>query len=268
MQLADAPVKIVEPFAAGGSKNTIPVPDPGTPGAASWTLGFPPLTMIDPADGGVGPSGLDFNGIYFAISAIARWANAGAAFPYDATFSAAIGGYPQGARVLQAGGTGYWISVVDNNSTNPDASGAGWIPQGGMTTSSVYASAQQTLAVGSSKVLFDTVEFDSGLWNAANHRFQALYAGKYRMSGAVLLPAPSGQSLISEIWRNGVFTKQCFQAPQVSDGNLSLPFDAIVNMGVGDYLEAYLGITQTPVLAGQVGLNQQYVFAQLEYLGQ
>lgn len=267
MQLADAPVKIVEPFAAGGSKNTIPVPDPGTPGAASWTLGFPPATMIDPADGGIGPSGLDFNGIYFAISALSRWFNSGAGFAYDAAFSATVGGYPRGSRVLQASGSGYWLSIVDNNVTNPDTGGAGWIPQAGKTTSSVYASAQQTLAVGAPKILFDTVEFDSGFWDATHKRFVALYPGKYRMSGSVTLIAPGGQSLFTQIWTNGSLTKQCCAVPQVSDQNLSLPLEATVNLAVGDFLEAFMGVTQTPVLAGVVGSNEALVYAQLEYLG-
>lgn len=267
MLLADAPGKIVEPFAAGGDKNAIPVPDPGTPGAASWTLGFPPDTMIDPLDGGVGPSGLDFNGIYFAISALSRWFNSGASFLYDAAFQTTIGGYPKGARVLQAGGVGYWISIVDANMTDPDTGGAGWVPQGRGTTSSVYASAQQTIAVGTSKILFDTVEFDSGFWDATDKRFVALYAGRYRMSGAVLLVAPSGQSLSTQLFLNRGAAKQYFQAPQVSDGNLTLPFDGIFNLAAGDFLEAFLVVSQTPVLAGEVGSNQSFVFAQLEYLG-
>lgn len=269
MQLADAPVKVVVPFAEDGSKNVIPVPSqqPITPGAASWTDGFPPLTMEDPVDGGIGPSGLDFNGVFNALSALARWANAGAGFTYDAAFAATVSGYPLGARVLTASGNGYWISTVDNNTTDPDTGGAGWRPDGVTATSSVYASAQQTLNTGTSKVLFDSVEFDSGLWNAANQRFVASFAGRYRMTGAVTLSAPDGQNLATQIWHNGALAKQCFQAPQVSDGNLTFPFEAILNLAAGDYLEAYMAIPQSAVLAGQVGSNAAYVFAQLEYLG-
>jgi hypothetical protein len=269
MQLSNAPNKLVLPFANGGSKNTIPVPSQigSTPGAASYTDGFPPLTMTAVSAGGVPPSGLDFNGVLFAMSAADVWYNAGAGFPYDAAFSATIGGYPKGARVLQASGLGYWFCTVDNNLTNPDTGGSGWVTEGGKASTSVYASAQQTLAVGSTKILFDTVEFDSGLWNATNHRFQAPYAGRYRMSGSVMLAAPGGQLLTSQIWKNGTLAKQCFQAPQVSDGNLSLPFDAILNLVAADYLEAFLVVTQTAVLAGQVGSNQAFVYAQLEFLG-
>ncbi len=269
MLLASAPSKVVEAFAAGGGKNVIPVPSQIgiTPGAASWTDGFPPLTRTDPIAGGVGPSGLDMNGALNAISALSIWYNAGAGFPYDAVFSATVGGYPAGARVLQASGAGYWRSTVDNNVTDPDTGGAGWVPEGASVLSSVYASAQQTLALGTSKILFDTVEFDDGLWDVTDHRFVAPYAGRYRVAGSVMLAAPDGQLLATQIFKNGAIAKQCFQAPQVSDGNMSLPFDAVLNLAAGDYLEAFLVAPGAAVLAGQVGSNQAYVFAQAEYLG-
>jgi len=269
MLLSSAPAKLVEAFAAGGAKNTILVPSQIgiTPGAASWTDGFPPLTMTPVSGGGIPPSGLDFNGILNALSALSIWFNAGAGFTFDAAFAASIGGYPMGARVLQAAQNGYWLNTVDNNSNNPDTGGAGWVPQGGTTTSSVYASAQQTLASGAAKVLFDTVEFDSGLWNAANKRFVCPYAGKYRVSGSVMLSAPGGQNLSSEIYQNGALAKLCYQAPQVSDQNLVLPFEAIISAAAADYLELFVTSSQSAVLAGIVGSNQPYVFAQLQYLG-
>lgn len=271
MLLANAPSKVVLAFAADdATKNVIPVPSqiPVTPGAASYTDGFPPLTAVDPTDGGIGPSKADFNGILSELSAIDLWVSAGASFPYDATFSTAVGGYPQGARVLQADGTGYWISIVDNNVTDPDTGGAGWIPQGSKKTSSVFASTQQTLAMGSAKVLFDTIEFDSGFWNAANKRFTALYAGNYRINGSVFLPAPSGQFIASQVFKNGALAKHCFQAPQVSDGNFVLPYDAMLNCAAGDFVEIFVVTTQAAVLAGVVsGSNEPFVFAQLEYLG-
>lgn len=266
MQLADAPEKIIEAFATEGDKNEIPVTTL-TPGAASWSVGFPPLTMVDPTEGGIGPSGLDFNGIYNALSALSRWFNAGAGFVYDATFAAAVGGYPAGARVLRADHTGYWLNVVDQNTSNPDTGGAGWALEGGRPTASVYASTQQPLAAGSTKVQFDTVEFDSGLFDISNRRFVVPFIGKYRLSGAIYLNAPGGQLLATEIRQNGALAKLCFKYPQVSDGDLSLPFDAIINCEIGDYLEVFVEVAQSTVTAGLPGSNQPYVFAQLEYLG-
>lgn len=272
MQLANAPGKIVLAFAADGSKNSIPVPSqiPVTPGAASWTDGFPPLTMVDPTEGGVGPSGLDFNGIYNAISALSLWYNAGAGFPFDSTFAGNVGGYPIGARVLRASGGGYWTSTIDNNSNNPDTGGAGWMLEGGRPSASVYASAQQTLAVGANgtKVLFDSVEFDStGLWDATDKRFVANIAGNFRVSGAVLLAAPAGQTFASFIFKNGTLAKSVAQYPQVYDGNMSYPYDAIVNLAVGDFVELFLLVPQTAVLAGSNASNQTSVYAQIEYIG-
>lgn len=269
MQLSSAPAKIEVPFADSGLKNSIPVTT-GTPGAASYTNGFPAVTMQPVSSGGIPPSGKDFNGILNeGGSVIDRWFSAGAGFPFDSGFAAAIGGYPKGARVLNSGGTAYWRSIIDDNSNDPDAGSAGWVPDSNAgVTASVYASAQQTCNVGSSKVVWDTVEFDSfGLWDAGNARFKALWAGKYRISGAVLLNGPGAQNLATQIWKNGALAKECFRFPQVSDVDISLPFEAIISLAVNDYLEAYLNVLETNVQAGLVGSNQQYVFGQIEYLG-
>ena len=135
MQLINSPGKLVLPFAQSGAKNTIPVDSQIgiVGGAASLVDGFPPLTRTPLAAGGVPPSGEDMNGILFEISAIVRWANAGGGYPYDAAFAndTNIGGYPKGARVLRSDGQGYWFNTVDNNTTNPETTGAaaaGWVP--------------------------------------------------------------------------------------------------------------------------------------------
>lgn len=129
MHSSNTPAKIQLPFASSGTKNTIPVPSQQgiTPGAASFTDGFPPLTFTPLSAGGVPPAGADFNGIFNALSAIQQWQSAGGFFKYDATFSTAIGGYPQGAVLLNSSGTGLWICTTENNTTNPDAAGAGWL---------------------------------------------------------------------------------------------------------------------------------------------
>lgn len=272
MQLSNAPSKIVEAFAVNGSKNTIPVPTqiPITPGAASFNDGFPPLTMTPLTSGGVVMSGLDMNGILNMATAVDNWMSAGAGFKYDSVFSASIGGYPNGARILNAAGNGYWLSIVDNNVTDPDTGGAGWIPFGGSTapSASVYASAQQTIATGNTKVLWDTVEFDTfGLWNAGANRFQSLWAGKYRLSGSVYLPSAAGQNMSVMIYKNGTLAKLGSQFPQVSDVPLTYSFDAIISAADGDYFETFMNVPSTAVLAGQVGSNQAYVYGQIEYLG-
>jgi hypothetical protein len=131
MQLSNAPAQIVEAWATGDSSKTNPIPIPSqigiTPGAASWTDGFPPLCDTPLASGGIPPAKADMNGGLFQMSAIDMWMCAGAGFSYNSGFASAIGGYPKGARVLMAIGNGYWISTVDNNMTDPDTGGAGWI---------------------------------------------------------------------------------------------------------------------------------------------
>lgn len=129
MQSSNAPNKIQLPFAASGTKNTIPVPSQQgiTPGAASFTDGFPPLTFTPLSAGGVPPAGADFNGVLNAITAVQQWQNAGGFFPFDASFASAIGGYPKGAMLLNATFSGLWVCTADNNTTNPDTGGAGWI---------------------------------------------------------------------------------------------------------------------------------------------
>lgn len=99
-----------------------------TDGAASLTDGFVPLNMTPVAAGGVPPFGQDTNGILQMLSAWAQWLNAGGPVPWDAAFSADIGGYPQGAIVASATVIGrQWLSLVDGNVTNPDTGGAGWL---------------------------------------------------------------------------------------------------------------------------------------------
>lgn len=113
--------------APGGNIRTVP-DTTADPTAASLTLGFPTATLTPISGGGAPPDGRDFNGIFLQITQWSQWQAAGGPVGYDATFSAAIGGYPAGA-VLAASGIvgGFWISLVDSNTSNPDASGANWL---------------------------------------------------------------------------------------------------------------------------------------------
>ena len=99
-----------------------------TPGAASLTDGFPPLCFTPVSAGGVPPFGKDFNGLLNQITANTQWYQAGGIPTYNSTFSTAIGGYPNGSVLQSADQTGFWRSAVDNNLTNPDTGGAGWLP--------------------------------------------------------------------------------------------------------------------------------------------
>lgn len=135
MLAANLPIKIQIPFAnsaGAGYSRLIPVPSQAgiQPGAASWTDGFPSTTFTPLGSGGVRPFGQDFNGILKYITQVLQAMQAGNFPLYDATFSAQVGGYFNGAIVRSADGHAFWRSTVDNNTTNPDAGGANWVAHG------------------------------------------------------------------------------------------------------------------------------------------
>lgn len=121
------PPVIPLPFATSGSKNTIPLTS-ADPQRAEYTEGFPPLTTTPIASGGKPPLGPDMNGILFAITSALFAYQGGALQPYSSDVSDAIGGYNLGALVAMADGAGWWDCITDDNTTDPDAGGAGWRP--------------------------------------------------------------------------------------------------------------------------------------------
>lgn len=96
--------------------------------AASLTDGFPPLTFVPASAGGCPPFGQDMNGILRQATQWLRWQGAGAPVPYDSSFSSSIGGYPKGTILAKAATVGcWWLSLIDNNASNPDTGGANWL---------------------------------------------------------------------------------------------------------------------------------------------
>ena len=133
MQSTNIPSKIPLPFGyAAGSSYINPIPAASqigiNDGRASLHDGFPPDTFTPVAAGGIPPFGGDFNGILNEITSITQWQEAGGFFVYDAAFSTAVGGYPKGAILQSTSFDGLWTSSVENNTSNPDANGAGWTP--------------------------------------------------------------------------------------------------------------------------------------------
>lgn len=122
------PQKIPVPFAANALSPYIrPIPATSQVaiqnGAASWPDGFPAWCFQPNGF----PFGQDFNGVLNSITSWLRWSNAGGPITWDAAFSTAVGGYPAGAIIEAAIQGNFWFNTVDNNLTNPDAGGAGWI---------------------------------------------------------------------------------------------------------------------------------------------
>ena len=130
MQLDEQPRKVTLAFAENGEKTTIPENNDPADGLASLNNGFPPKTRQALDDDGIPPFGQDMNGILYLVSAINRWQSAGASFVYDADFATDdnVNGYPKGAILLRADGTGFWVNQIDDNETDPDASGTNWHP--------------------------------------------------------------------------------------------------------------------------------------------
>jgi len=144
-----APTKISTPFANTATtdyKRAIPQTT-STPGQASYDKGFPPVTFQDPDTTGIPPDGRDVNGILNEITKPLQWYSAGGGFPYNSTFATAIGGYPKGARVLRTDAQGYWMSTADNNSADPEAFGADWVPD------QVYGITEITSLTGGTTIL-------------------------------------------------------------------------------------------------------------------
>lgn len=134
MNNSGLPAKIKTPFASTGAKNTIPELATGgtiADGLAAMDSGFPSTTLTPRSAGGVPPHGEDFNGILYTMSAKLQASDAGAKYPFDATFSTSIGGYPNGAAVMSSDLAGEWLNTTDANSTNPEGTATtstGWVP--------------------------------------------------------------------------------------------------------------------------------------------
>ena len=150
-----APSKITTPFAKTGAKNSIPNSSQIgiTDGLASFTDGFPPLTMTPVSTGGVPPFGQDMNGILFKLSEAVQFQQAGGSFAYDAGFAAAVGGYPIGAIIQASDNSGFWINQTNNNLTSPETFGAGWLPleQQGESTVALTSSNVTLTALNAAK---------------------------------------------------------------------------------------------------------------------
>lgn len=138
------PDLILTPFGANAPAGNIDVipetlspSDP--PQKASWQAGFPPVTMIPLAAGGIPPRGQDFNGVLNAISEHTVFQGAGGQYKWDDAYVAANGGYPKDAVLQSDDGLFLYISAVDGNSDNfnadPGVIGTSWLLYAGTVPS-------------------------------------------------------------------------------------------------------------------------------------
>ena len=136
------PVLIPQAFAANGSKNNIQnTRQPGQdPEDATWSDGFPNVTMQPVESGGLPPKGMDFNGILNALSATIVHMQKGNLFYFDKAYCDAFGGYQKGAVLLADDGTKVFISVADKNTNNPNQNPQYWEVIAGIGLNAVSAS--------------------------------------------------------------------------------------------------------------------------------
>lgn len=198
------PNKLTLPFASSGNKNVIPLASQIgiTGGAASYTDGFPPLTMTPVSAGGIPPSGKDMNGIIYTISDIVCWLNAGGGFEYDSVFAndTNIDGYSLGAKVKRTDGLGYWLNTIAGNKVDPETSGAvaaGWVPD--------FTTGISTVALSSSNVTLTPLQYGKPI---------IALIGTLTASINLIFPAIPGQWTILNN-TTGAFTVTCKTASGV-----------------------------------------------------
>lgn len=100
------------------------------PQAASWSQGFPAVTMTPLAAGGIPPRGQSFNGVLQDITEHLVYIGGGGQYRWSAAYVAAKGGYSIGDVIQADNGLLSYVSLVDNNTdnfnTNPSSIGPKW----------------------------------------------------------------------------------------------------------------------------------------------
>lgn len=136
------PDLIPAPFAENATPGTIePIPPltPSVPQQATWSSGFPQVTMQPLAAGGIPPRGQDFNGVLNALSQHIFHMQGGGQYKWSDDH----GPYSIGDVLQSDDGLRSYVSVVDNNTdnfnTNPASIGVSWLPWSGGAASELIA---------------------------------------------------------------------------------------------------------------------------------
>lgn len=242
------PTKVQLPWAAnaGGSyKRTIPVTSQiGIQnGAASWNDGFPPLNFVPSGAGGVPPYGQDMNGALNAISALTWWYSAGGPISYDSTFQTAISGYPAGAIIQSVSLPSIqWRSTTDNNVTNPDTGGAGWVPATPFTGLSTIPMTGSNVTATLAQYGVQVINITGTLTGSPGLYLPNNLVGKW-----IIENNTTGNYTInvSTLSGNGVIAGQGFATAIYSDGT-NIYYDNQENIGIGQTWQAVTRTAGTP----------------------
>jgi hypothetical protein len=221
--------------------------------AASLTDGFPPLTFTPSSAGGCPPFGQDFNGILKQVTQWSQWVQAGGPVFYDSSFATSIGGYPKGTILSSTIVPGYrWLSTVENNTTDPDAGGAGWVQDPGQVPTGTpvaavsttipygYVSANgTTIGNGSSNATgranADTQFLFTLIWNSCSNAICPIYtsggaassrgataAADYAANKALAVWNMNGSALMGADSQNGTTSTNLSNVP-VTSGSRTAP---------------------------------------------
>jgi len=195
------PGKIITPWAESGLKNTIPPAANPATGRAGFDQGFSAINMTAKEAGGIPPFGQDFNGIFYEVTNILRYMQAGGQPTFSSALATAIGGYPKGAMVLGSDGLTLWQSQIESNSVDPDIDPSNWgtfdiglkaqlaaTGGAGLITDTLKPVTWSGFAGGADKtgVIDSTAALDS-VYTAANSNGQSIIipAGTYKVGASV-----------------------------------------------------------------------------------
>ncbi|MFP1844469.1 gp53-like domain-containing protein [Lonsdalea quercina] len=212
MNRADAPKKQPIPFAVNGQREELLSKTPAGDNSASYDVGFPAVTMILKAAGGLPPKGQDMNQIIYELSSIARWFSAGGMNAFDAEFSTGIGGYPMGSVILGNDGTTRYMNTLESNTSDPNSGGSGWfnLSSGYLKTANNLSEITQA---GSSAV--SAARSNLGLGDAAKLGVAASGQMAEGKSSSLL---PTVEAVMSLFNKRNFLSNDYIRIPDVSGG--------------------------------------------------
>lgn len=129
------PDLILTPFGKDAQPGTIdPIPDAKLPSdppqKATWTTGFPLVTMTPLPAGGIPPRGQDVNGVLKAISEHTVFVGGGGQYKWTQGYVTKNGGYSKGDVIQSNDGLNSYVSLIDSNAVNfnttPASIGVQW----------------------------------------------------------------------------------------------------------------------------------------------
>lgn len=193
MKISNVPTKMGVVFGVNGQRQDLLADTVSGEPNASYNAGFPPITMIAKSAGGQAPLGKDFNQIFYELSADAQWSQASGVYPYDATFSTAIGGYPKGAVVLGSDNQTLYQNTVDDNTASPGSDDTWYTLPGNSSNYDYFAGeySSSTIKIDgynqfityngvrwyvnpNATIPFDTTGTDSSSWISDSSKFIAM----------------------------------------------------------------------------------------------